>query len=162
MIKLSATLKGLVTGLAMIATSFIIHAVKGNFDNSLQYITYSLYVAGIIWTLLSFERLPENPRTFKAYFTQGFRCFIVVVLLMVLFTAGFLQMHPELTSQMGEQYKADLLKQGNKTEQEIQKLVAAAKSNFMPAMIMAVIFSYLLIGTMITAITSGVLLQRKR
>jgi hypothetical protein len=162
MIRLSATLKGVITGIAMIFTSFIIHGVKGNFDNSLQYITYSLYVLGIVWALLSFERQPANSRTFRGYFSQGFRCFIVVVLLMVLFTAGFLKMHPELTLQMGEQYRTDLLKQGNKTGQEIEKMVASAKRNFLPAMMMAAVFSYLLIGSMITAITSAVLMQRRR
>ncbi len=160
--KLSATQKGLLTGSAMIIMSFIIYSLKGGFDNPLQYVTYSMYVAGIIWTLLVFHRTPENPGSFGGYFFQGFRCFIVVVLMMVLFTGYFLWSHPELTQQMADYYRADLVKQGNKTGREIEEQVAAAKKNFMPAMIMAAVFSYLVIGAMITAVTAGVLLQRKQ
>ncbi len=162
MTQLSATLKGLITGLLMIVASFIIFEVKGSFDNKLQYITYSLYVAGILWTLLSYERRPENTGKFGGYFLQGFRCFIVVVLLMVIFTAVFLQMHPELTEEMAAHYRSELLKQGNKTEREISEQVAMARKSFMPVMIMAAIFSYLAIGALITAVTSGVLMQRRQ
>lgn len=162
MMKLSATQKGLVTGICMVIMSFIIYALKGSFDNALQYITYSIYVAGIIWTVLVFERHPDNPRSFGGYFFQGFRCFIVVVLLMVIFTGWFLWSHPELTQQMADYYRADLVKQGDKTGREIDEQVAMAKKSFMPGMIMATIFSYLLIGAMITAVTAGVLLQKQK
>jgi hypothetical protein len=162
MMNLNATKKGLVTGAGMILFSFVIYAYKGGFDNSLQYITYSMYVAGIIWTLMSFKRHPDNPGTFGGYFFQGFRCFIVVVLLMVMFTAWFLWAHPEMTQQMGEHYRSVLLKQGNKTGREIEEQVAIAKKNFLPTMIMAAIFSYLAIGALITAVTAGVLLQQRQ
>ena len=37
-----------------------------------------------------------------------------------------------------------------------------AKKSFMPALIMAAVFSYLVIGALVTAVASAVLMQRKK
>lgn len=157
----TATYKGLITGLAMIANSFLIFRIKGNFDNKLQYITYSLYVAGIIWTLYDFSRSAANDTKFGAYFSQGFKCFIVVTLLMVIFTFVFLTMHPEIKEQMAASVRAELVKLGNKTPREIDDTVQMARKSFVPALVMAAVFGYLVIGAMVTAITGAVMIQQR-
>ncbi len=159
--NITATQKGLITGVLMILVSLAIYAAKGNFDTRLQYITYAVYVAGILWALVDFSKKTAGQK-FGAYFSQGFKCFIVVTLLMVVFTAVFLILHPELKEQMAVTFKAELVKQGNSTEKEIEEKMAMAKKSFMPAMIMAAVFGYLVIGAMVTAIGSIVLLQRKK
>ena len=89
--KLSATYKGLVTGIMMIIISIGIYFYKGNFENNLQYITYFTYIAGILWTLIIYKKSGEEIKTFKNYFTQGFKCFIVITFMMVVFTFIFLK-----------------------------------------------------------------------
>ncbi|MEO6733008.1 MAG: DUF4199 domain-containing protein [Ferruginibacter sp.] len=158
--SLSATKKGLITGLLMILVSVIIFYIKGNFQNNLQYITYAVYVAGIVWTLYAFSKAENNVNKFGTYFSQGFKCFIVVTLLMVLFTVGFLLLQPQLKDEMAVIYKADLLKTGNYTIPEIEEKIKIAKKSFLPALIMGAIFGYLIIGAMVTAITSGFLVQK--
>ena len=158
----TATQKGLITGIAMIATSFFIYASKGNFENKLQYITYSLYVVGIIWALADFSKKAGNEEKFGSYFLQGFKCFIVVDLLMVLFTIVFMMMHPEIKEEAGMFAKEDLIKQGNRTPAEIEEKIQMAKKSFMLVMIMATVFWYLVIGAMVTAVTSAVLMQKKK
>jgi hypothetical protein len=159
---ISATQKGLITGAVMILISLAIYYGKGNFDNQLQYITYTAYVAGILWTMITFTR--QNPAVLKfgTFFSQGFKCFIVVTLLMVLFTFIFLQTHPEFKDQMAAIYKEQLVKQGNTTPNEIEERIKLAKKSFTPAMLMATIFSYLVIGAMVTAVSAGVIIQRKK
>ena len=158
----TATQKGLITGFSMIATSFIIYFKKAGFDNGLQYITYSLYLAGIVWALVDFSRQAGVETKFGSYFSTGFKCFIVVTLLMVVFTVAFLIMHPEMKEQMGVSVREELTKQGNKTPKEIEESIAMAKKFFMPALIMAAVFSYLVIGALVTAVASAVLMQRKK
>lgn len=157
----TATQKGLITGAAMIANSFLIYNIKGNFDNKLQYITYCLYVAGVIWTLLEFSKTTTPETKFGSYFSQGFKCFIVVTLLMVAFTFVFLTMHPEMKEQMAATVKQDLLKMGNKTPLEIEDTLTMARKSFVPALVMAAVFGYLVIGAMVTAVTGAVLMQTK-
>jgi hypothetical protein len=56
MTNLSPATKGLITGGLMILSSVAIYFAKGNFENSLQYITYAIYVGGIYWTINDFRR----------------------------------------------------------------------------------------------------------
>ncbi|MCW3089820.1 MAG: hypothetical protein JWP81_889 [Ferruginibacter sp.] len=159
--KFSATQKGLITGVAMLLVSVIIYYTKGNFENKLQYITYSVYVAGIVWTLVEFSKSNHTSK-FGAYFSQGFKCFIVVTLLMVIFTAAFLLLQPQLKNEMAVIYKAELLKNGNYTMPEIEDKISMAKKSFFPSLVMGAIFGYLVIGAMVTAITAGFLLQKNK
>ncbi|MEP7111263.1 MAG: DUF4199 domain-containing protein [Ferruginibacter sp.] len=161
MVSLTATRKGLVTGIVMILVSIIIYYIKGNFENRLQYITYSIYVAGILWTLLEFHKVKDHSNKFGVYFSQGFKCFVVVTLLMVIFTAVFLWMQPQLKDEMAVIYKTDLVKNGNYTMPEIEDRVKNAKKSFFPSLVMGAVFGYLVIGAMVTAIAAGFLIKKR-
>src|SRR4051812_30478506 len=128
--NLSSTQKGLVTGTVMILISIGIYFYKGSFENKLQYITYFTYIAGIVWALLGHKSSASEKRSFKNYFGQGFKCFIVVTFMMVAFTWIFLQLNPGLKEEMAVQYRADLVKLGNYTSAEIDTMVARAKQFF--------------------------------
>lgn len=160
--NLSPTYKGLITGILMIVTSMLIYLVKGNFENNLTYVTYGLYVAGLIWTLSVYKNDPSNNNSFKNYFSTGFKCFIVVTFLMVLFTFIFTKMHPDLKEQMGINYKADLESKGNYTPAEINKMVQNAKDYFNIMITSMAVFGYLVIGAMVTVITSIFFIQQKK
>jgi hypothetical protein len=160
--KLNATKKGLITGVVMILISIVIFLVKGNFQNSLQYITYSVYVAGIVWTLLDFSALENHSHKFGEYFSQGFKCFVVVTLLMVIFTAVFLLLQPQLKDEMAVISKADLVKKGNYTMPEIEDRIKMAKKSFVPSLIMGAVFGYLVIGALVTVIAAGFLSQKNK
>jgi hypothetical protein len=159
--NLSATKKGLFTGLAMVASSIAIFFIKGNFQNNLQYITYCLYVAGILWTLMDFKKQDNGSAKFKDYFSQGFKCFIVVTLIMVIFTFIFLLLNPEMKEQMAVLMRADMIKTKTFTPAEIDDKVKSAKKFFVPALIMGAVFGYLLIGSVFTAIIAAFLSQKR-
>ena len=160
--RLTPLVKGLITGLAMIVFSLVLIYGKLPADSGFQYVGYALYASGIAWTLLDYSHSPEyNPR-FGDIFGQGFRCFIVVILLMVIFTAVYGWMHPEIAEEAAKNYKADLLKQGNKTPGEIETMVTAAKRQFLTSNIMLTIFGSLIMGAIFTAAGAGLLLMRKK
>jgi ABC-type Na+ efflux pump permease subunit len=102
----------------------------------------------------------EN-KTFKNYFSQGFKCFIVVTLLMVAFTWVFLKVTPSMKEEMAQHYRTELSKSGNKTPQEIDTLVTGAKKYFIPMLTSMAIFGYLLIGALVTLIAAGFFSQKK-
>lgn len=157
MITISPTIKGLITGTAMILFSVWIYSSRGSFENNLQYITYAIYVAGVIWTLVAYSRM-EVLKTFGTYFSQGFKCFIVVTLMMVAFTIGFLKMNPGMREEMAQNFRAELLSRGNKTPPEVESMVLQAKENYTTMLTSVTIFSYLLIGSVVTLITTGLLI----
>ncbi len=160
--NLSATNKGLVTGIVMILISIGIYFYKGNFENKLQYITYFTYIAGILWTLKTYKQSGDEIKTFKNYFTQGFKCFIVITFMMVVFTWIFLKSNPALKEEMANAYRLELLKSGNKTTQEIDTMVMNAKQYFTTMLTSMAIFGYLLIGALVTVIAAAFLSQQKK
>ncbi|HMK03649.1 MAG TPA: DUF4199 domain-containing protein [Ferruginibacter sp.] len=161
MTNISARNKGLVTGAVMIIISVCIYLVKKNFDNGMQYIVYSTYVAGILWTLFTFKKQTDNTATFKQYFSEGFKCFIVVTLLMVIFTLVFILMHPELKEQMAAFMRTDYEKQKDMTPADVENKIEMAKKMFLPGYLMGAVFSYLVIGTLITVVGAGFLGSKK-
>ena len=159
--NLSATYKGLIIGVLMLAVSAGIFYTQGNFESNLQYITYALYVGGIIWTLNDFHKKNPENKSFKNYFTEGFKCFIVITFLMVLFTFIFTRMNPEMKGQMATNYRADLEAKGNYTVAEINMMVQKAKDYFAIMLTSMAIFGYLIIGSMVTLITTLFFMKRK-
>lgn len=159
--NLSATIKGLITGLIMILASYGIWLTKKDFENNLQYVVYAIYIAGILWSLVSFKNNSTAGKTFKSYFSEGFKCFIVVTLMMVAFTYVFVKMNPSLKIEMAENYRKELVQKGNSTEAEINNLVGQAKQYFEIMLVSMAIFGYLVIGAIITAIASAFLGKAK-
>jgi len=145
----------------MVAMSIAIYVAKHNFEGGLQYIVYSTYVAGILWTLFTFKKETGGEAVFKQYFAEGFKCFIVVTLLMVLFTLAFLLMHPEMKEQMATLMRADYANAPNLTPVDIENKIDSARKMFMPANLMGAILSYIGIGTLISVIGAGFLSVKK-
>jgi Protein of unknown function (DUF4199) len=158
--KLSATYKGLITALLMIGLSLAIYYSGLKPDSQLQYLIYLLYAAGITWSIYSFSRSADNPNKFGAYFQQGFKCFIVVTLFMVLFTYAFNKMHPEFREEMAKAVQKEMEAKGNSTPAEIASNVAKMKEYYLTMLISGAIFAYLLMGAVIAAVASLLFTKR--
>ncbi len=160
--KLSATTKGLMAGVIMVIISIAIYFARGNFDNNLQYITYAVYVAAILWALYDFKNSAAENKSFKEYFSTGFRCFIVITFIMVLFTFIFTKVDPSMKEQMAVKYRADLAAKENYTNVEIEAMVQKAKDYFNIMLTSMAIFGYLVIGSMVTVIVSLFFVRSKQ
>ncbi|MEI7965795.1 MAG: DUF4199 domain-containing protein [Chitinophagaceae bacterium] len=160
--NIAAKYKGLITGAIMIAISMGIFAWQKSFDSSLQNFVYVTYVIGIIWTLFSYKQQTNSTATFKAYFSESFKCFIVVTLMMVLFTLFFILLHPELKEQMGVLMREDMVKMKDQTPLDIENSINSAKKFFLPGYLMAAVLANLFIGTLVTVITGGFLSTQRR
>jgi len=160
-LSINAAQKGLITGLLMIGLSIVLYYIHKTYDNPLQYLIYVIYFLGILWTLFSFLKSTHNKNKFGNFFLEGFKAFVVVTLLLVLFTFIFNKIHPEFKEQLGYEYKKDLLSQGNKTLPEIDEAVTKMKAYYLTILVSRTIFAYLFLGAVITAATSLIFLRRK-
>lgn len=156
----NATRKGLLTGLLMVGLSLLVFYAKLPFDSPVQYVIYFVYTAGIVWTLISFSRSGTHSNKFGEFFLQGFKCFVVVTLVMVVFTFIFNKLHPEFKDEMAAAYKIEMISKGNTTPAEMDANIAKAKDFYIVMLISSAIFGYLIIGAVVTATVS--LLVRKR
>ena len=160
--KITPAIKGLITGLLMILTYVLIFYTQKPSDYQLQYFSYVIYAAGIIWTLLTYSRSPLCNGKFGNLFNHGFRCFIVITLLMVLYTGIFSSLHPEFKDEMAIAYKEQMTKEGNKTQPEIEQEITTFKKQYTLRLVSGSIFGYLIIGAGLTAAVSALLTQRNK
>ena len=161
--KISPLIKGLITGLAMLAFALIMYFTRQTAASNLHYVNYLLYASGIIWTLFAYSRSEAYTGKFGDIFAQGFRCFVIVTLIMVTFTGIFSKMHPEFAEESAVYYKEDLIKnEKSRTPKEIDEKVALYKKQFTTGLVSTAIFGYLIMGTVFTAAGAGVLLITRR
>ena len=158
--NLSALQKGLITGVLMIVLALSFFYSHLPFDSPFQYVIYVAYTFGIVWTLFDFAKNGNHSNKFGEFFSQGFKCFIVVTLLMVVFTLVFNKLHPEFKDMMGDAYRKDLVSKGNKTPPEIEVAVKQAKDFYIVMLVSGAIFAYLIIGAVVTLVTTFMLRRR--
>lgn len=154
-------LKGLITAIVMIALVMAIYYGGDKVDPRLQYLIYAIYVGGVIWTLLAYRQSADFTGNFGGLFNQGFRCFLVVTLVIVAFTGIFSKMHPEFAEESSIEYKKQLIAEKQKTPTEIDAEVADYKKQYTLRLVSISIFGYLIIGAGVTAVTSALLTRRK-
>ena len=82
---------GLITGGLMIGLALILfYQYNLEIKGTTGFVIWGIYAAGIIWSLMSFKSSGAEDHSFKQYFSQGFKTFIVVALMMVVFYFHFL------------------------------------------------------------------------
>lgn len=159
--RISPALKGLITAVLMIVIVLITYYADMPASSPFQYLVYAVYGLGILWTLIAYRNSPAFTGKFGSNFNQGFRCFIVVTLIMVAFTGIFSKMHPEFAEESAKLYREEMLKKStDKTPDEIEKDVARYKKGYTLALVSGSIFGYLIIGAAVTAAVSALLTRR--
>lgn len=161
--KITPAIKGIITAALMTAIILLIYNIGENADPRLQYVVYAIYAVGIVWTLVAFRQTAAYTGTFGNLFNQGFRCFIVVTLIMAIFYGIFNYSHPEFAEESAKIYKEQLLaeKNSSKTPDEIEEAARSYKKGYNMTVVYGSIFGYLIIGIAVTAAISVFLIKRK-
>jgi hypothetical protein len=159
--KLKPAIKGLITAAAMIAVFLFIYSLGKNADPRLQYLVYLLYGLGIWWTIYAYRKSESYKGGFGDIFNQGFRCFIIVTLMMALFYGVFNYLHPEFAVESSLAYKEQLISQKQKLPTEIDTEVSTYKKQYILKLVSGAIFGYLIIGAGVTAVISILSVRRK-
>lgn len=154
--KIKATYKGLITGMLMVTVSlFFFYGMHLEANGPNQMWVIVLLIAGIVWSLLDFHHSPNSyAAKFKDYFSEGFRTFIIVTLLMVIYTGVFYKFNPSILEGVIAKNEAMILQAGDKTPAEISENSAKLRSIFMPMTISLTTVTYLLFGAITTLIGS--------
>ena len=158
--RIKPALKGLITALVMMGFTLYLYYSKTPASSYLQYVPFFLYAAGIVWTLVAYRKSPAFVGKFGELFGQGFKCFVIVILLMIAFSVTFISMHPEFKEENAKAHREQLIKEKSTLPLQIEEEVATFKKQFMLKYIRASIFGYLVFGAAITAAVSAGLTKR--
>ena len=161
--NLNATYKGVVTGIIMIVMSLVFFYIfKLPVNGKNQYAILMTFIAGISWSLISYHLSGISEPKLKSYFSEGFKTFIVVTLLMAVFTFIFYKLNPQIMENGILENNAMLLKEGNKTPMEIKENADKLRGIFMPMMLGINIVKYLFLGSLVSLIAGAFLSQQKK
>lgn len=145
----------------ILASSLAFYVFHVPAQSRFQLVVYTIYTAGVVWSLLQFHQLKTEEKKFKDYFSAGFKAFIVVVLLMVLYTFVFVKSNPHMIDGFIEENNKALAAQGNRTQAEIMNNAEQIRSYFVLTMVMGALIMYLVIGALISLVGAGFLSQKK-
>ena len=159
--NISAKYIGLITAALMVITALILfYMLKLPSIGKGQYLVWAIYSSGVIWSLMLYKQHLED-QSFKAYFSQGFKTFIVAALIIIVYTFIFYKMNPQIVEKMISDNDALILKEGNHTPAEMQENADKFRSIFIPGMLMTNTLIYLVIGALISVIGAAFLSQKK-
>ena len=157
---ISATKKGVLISVALIASSLItFYLLKMSERGESQYITLSIFIAGMVWVLYTFKQ--KNPgSSFKSFFNEGFKSFIVVTFIMVLYTFVFYKLNPQILDNAILENNAIIQSDGNRTAMEIAENTKKIRNIFMPMMLSINTIKYLILGSLISVVCGGFFSQK--
>lgn len=160
--NISAKNIGLITAAVMVIISLVLF-YQFNFSDSgtVKIICYSVFAVGIVATLLSFKFNSKAEKTFKEYFSEGFKMFVVVVLIMAVFTYVFYKLNPQIFEVALAEINTYNIKDTNKTALDVEENSKQLRRAFMPMTIATNVIIYLIIGSLVTVATAGFLSQKK-
>ena len=159
--KISPVIKGLITAALMVTVILVVYYSGQSADTRLQYLVYIFYALGITWTIITYRQSAAFTGKFGDVFGLGFKCFIVVTLIMAIFYGLFNYLHPEFAAETAAAYREQLIKENQKLPVEIESTITTFKKQYTLKLVSGAIFGYLIIGAGVTAIMSALLTRRK-
>ncbi len=153
--------KGVITAVLMILTSlFSLYVLKNPVESYFQIFIYIIFGAGIVWSMFGYSKSGADKKSFKDYFSYGFKTFVVIALLMTVFAYIYFILNPAFRDNKIAENSRLLILEGSHLQTEIDENAAQLKKMFMPMMLSAAIFRYLIIGAIVTAF-AAVFLSKK-
>jgi hypothetical protein len=155
-------IKGMITAILMIVVILLsFHQVIPD-KLSPENFVYILYGAGIAWTLIAYNKQSDFTGKFKDNFSQGFKTFIVITLIMAVFTFVFNYLHPEFAKESAQKFKTEMIQENKKTPAEIETATVDFEKQFPVMILSGSIFGYLIFGAVVTLVTSLFLTRRNQ
>ena len=124
------------------------------------FVPWLLYIGGVVWALSAFKSKPEQ-HTFKAYFSEGFKAFIIATLIIVVYCYIFYKLNPQILEKAVADNNALLVKDGQHTAPEIVDNADNLRKIFIVGILMTNTVIYLLLGALVSMIGGGFLSQKK-
>lgn len=141
----------------VLATVVFFYGLKYSITGQNQFVVLGVFVIGVIASLLIFHKNIAEPQSFKTYFAEGFKAFIVATLIMVLFTFIFYKLNPQIMENGIAENNLLIQAEGNHTPQEIEGNSQKLRDIFIPMMLGITTVKYLILGALISLIGAGFL-----
>ena len=136
----SHILKGAILGGISILFSIIIYVFNLYTTQWLSFLSYAIFIGGIIYGNILFANQNENNVTFGNIFAHGFKTTAVVIVITVLYTVLSLFIFPDMVDKIIEISRTAMAKNPQMTDEMIEQGIAMTKKLFLPFAIAGAIF----------------------
>ena len=136
----SHILKGAILGGISILFSIIIYVFNLYTTLWLSFLSYAIFIGGIIYGNILFANQNENNVTFGNIFAHGFKTTAVVIVITVLYTVLSLFIFPDMVDKIIEISRTAMAKNPQMTDEMIEQGIAMTKKLFLPFAIAGAIF----------------------
>ncbi len=149
----SPAVKGIMISLVLIAFGLIIQFMNLSTNKALSSIGIIIFFGAIIWSCIYYAKQMDANVSFGNVFADGFKTSAAVTAIMIVFTIISLKLlFPEMIDKTLEEAQANMAKQNNMSDEQIETAMTMTKKFFIPFAIGGALVMYLLIGAIASLI----------
>ena len=153
---ISPTTKGIFIGLVVAILGFTSFFMKMDQTNPIQYISYLIFLGGIIWSVWYYGKQIDHQGTFGSYFAHGFKTAAVITAIMILFFIVLMFTFPEFKEDAMEASRKAMAKQEGITPEQIDQALELSRKFFGVFLIGGTMLGYLFFGAIAALIGAGI------
>jgi len=158
----TSTTKGIVISLILIVIALITYFLNMNTSSWLQYISYAVFVIGIIWSVNMYGKQIDHNSTFGNYFAHGFKIAALVTAIMIIYIVIFVYLFPDVREKAMDAARTKMQSQGKMTQDQINQALVFTKKFFMVFIIAGTLLGYLIFGALASLIGAGITKKNPR
>ncbi len=140
------------SALILAAMALLIFGLHKPITGITQLVVILIYCFFILFSIYRFSKTLERKAGFKAFFSEGFKTFIVMILTIVVFTFIYYKTHPGIMETGIADNKQLLIADGNYTLTEIEANSEKLRSIFMPMMLSVTTILLLIVGAIMSLV----------
>jgi hypothetical protein len=152
----SHIVKGAILGGISILFSIIIYVFSLYTTQWLSFLSYAIFIGGIIYGNILFANQNENNVSFGNIFAHGFKTTAVVIVISVLYTVLSLFIFPDMVDKIIEISRTAMAKNPQMTDEMIDQAITMTKKLFLPFAIAGAIFGTGFLGAIGSLIGAAV------
>ncbi len=151
----SSTTKGLIIGLILIVLGLIIYFLKIDVNGPVRWLQLLIFVAGIIWSVMSYGKQLNYHSTFGNYFAHGFKVTAVATVILIIYIIIFNIVFPDFKENAIDQSRKGMTEKGMTSEQ-IDQAITITKKFFMVFVVGGLLIVNMLAGAISALIGAAV------
>ena len=154
--------KGIIISLILIVFALVIQFLNLSRNKGLGSIQFFLFVAGIIWSAITFAKQMEGNVTFGNVFAHSFKVTAAITAIMVLFTIISLKFISPEQLELGIQEARANMEAKNLSDDQIDNAINLTRKFAMPFAIAGVLIMFMFIGLIASLIGAAVAKKNPR
>lgn len=158
----STVTKGVVISLIMIALALAMYFTGMDVNSPLRWITYCVYIVGVIFSIMQYGKQIDHNATFGNYFAHGFKISAAVTVIMIIYIIAFVYLFPDFKEKAIDEAEKAIKERENMSEEQRVQALEMTKNLFMVFLVGATLIYNLIIGAIASLIGAAVTKKNPR